>query len=341
MSAVADAAPAQSLAPTGNSSRYDPPRAWIDGDRSKSWLRRALPIVLARRRTLFSALALSFASLMLQVQIPNLLNGAVNNALQHHTTPLGHYVRIVFALAVAAGVSSYLARLLLMRTAYGIESDLRNMIYTHLTRMSFDFYDRVQSGQLISRANSDIRSVQMYLTFGPNILVQCSIALVAFIYMLTINVPLAFVAICTLPFVFLMGLRMRRSLFPVSWLIQARLAEVATIVDENIGGVRVVKSFAAEPRELHTLERAADRLQWSYIQDADVRARFTPVVQNLPQVGLALILLVGGYLVIHGQLGVGAILAFSVYIVMLQAPFQMLGMLVMLGQRAAASAARI
>ncbi|HEX3616251.1 MAG TPA: ABC transporter ATP-binding protein [Solirubrobacteraceae bacterium] len=342
MSAVTDAGRAsESFVPTGNSSRFNPPRAWIDRDQSKSWLRRALPIVLARRSTLFSALGLSFLSLMLQVQIPNLLNSAVANSLQHHHTPLGHYVRIVFVLAVAAGVSSYLARLFLMRTAYGIESDLRNMIYTHLTRMSFDFYDRVQSGQLISRANSDIRSVQMYLTFGPNIIVQCSIAVVAFIYMLTINVPLAFVAMCTLPVVFFMGLRMRRSLFPVSWLIQARLAEVATIVDENINGVRVVKSFVAEPRELHSLQRAADKLQWSYIQDADVRARFTPVVQNLPQVGMAFVLLVGGYLAIHGKLGVGAILAFSVYIVMLQAPFQMLGMLVMLGQRAAASAGRI
>ena len=247
----------------------------------------------------------------------------------------------MFVLAVAAGVTSYLARLLLMRTAYGIESDLRNMIYTHLTRMSFDFYDRVQSGQLISRANSDIRSVQMYLTFGPNIIVQCSIALVAFIYMLTINVPLAFVAMATLPLVFVMGVRMRRSMFPVSWLIQARLAEVATIVDENINGVRVVKSFVAEQRELSVLERAADKLQWSYIRDADLRAKFTPLVQNLPQLGLALVLLFGGWQVIHDHLGIGAILAFSAYIVMLQAPFQMLGMLIMLGQRAAASAKRI
>jgi ATP-binding cassette, subfamily B, bacterial len=303
-----------------------------------------MPIVMARRLTLFSALGLSFISLLLQVQIPNLLNSAVTNSLQphlHHPTPLGHYVRIVFILAVTAGLTSYGARLFLMRTAYGMESDLRNMIYTHLTRMSFDFYDRVQSGQLISRANSDIRSVQMYLTFGPSILVQCSIAVVAFIYMLTINVPLAFVAMATLPLVFVMGVRMRRSMFPVSWLIQARLAEIATIVDENINGVRVVKSFVAEQRELNMLEEAADKLQWSYIRDADLRAKFTPVVQNLPQVGLALVLLLGGYLVIHGHLGVGAILAFSAYIVMLQAPFQMLGMLVMLSQRAAASAGRI
>ena len=332
--------------PTGNTSKYHAPRAWIDPDHDKSWLRRALPIVMARKATLFTALGLSFVSLMIQVQIPNLLNSAVTNSVQRHVgalhyVPLSHYVRIVFILAVAAGITSYVARLFLMRTAYAMEFDLRNMIYTHLTRMSFSFYDRVQSGQLISRANSDIRSVQMYLTMGPNIIVQCSIAVVAFVYMLTIDVPLAFVAMSTLPLVFLMGLRMRRRMFPVSWLIQARLAEVATIVDENINGVRVVKSFAAEQRELNTLERAADKLQWSYIRDADLRARFTPVVQNLPQVGMALVLLLGGYLVIHGHLGVGAILAFSAYIVMLQAPFQMLGMLVMLGQRAAASAGRI
>ena len=168
---------------------------------------------------------------------------------------------------------------------------IRDSIYTHLTKMSFPFYDRVQSGQLISRANSDIRSVQMYLTFAPSILVQCSVAVVAFGYMLSINVPLALVAMIPMPFVYLLGIQMRKSIFPVSWLIQSRLADVATIVDENINGVRVVKSFAAEQRELTTLGKAADRLQWSYIKDAYIRAKFTPTVQNLPQIGLALVVL--------------------------------------------------
>ena len=340
--AVATTSPPHSPAvPFGIESRYKAPKAWIDPDRSKSWTARALPIMMSHKLTLATALSTSFVALLLQVQIPNVLNDAVTNSLQRHTVPLSHYVMLVFALALAAGLSGYVSRLFLMRTAYAVEFDLRNILYTHLTRMSFSFYDRVQSGQLISRANSDIRSVQMYLTFGPSIIVQCSIALVAFAYMLSINVPLALVAMATVPIVFVLSVRMRRMLFPVSWLIQSRLAEIATIVDENINGVRVVKSFAAEQRELTTLAKAADRLRWSYIKDADVRAQFTPLVQNLPQVGLALVLLLGGYLVIHGRLGVGAILAFSAYIVMLQAPFQMLGMLVMLGQRAAASAGRI
>ena len=347
MSAVTTAPPPalqerqEEFVPSGIESRYRPPRAWIDPDKSKSWLGRARPILLSHKRTLVTALGLSFVALLLQVQIPNLLNNAVTNSLERHTVPLSHYTWLVFGLAVAAGISAYVSRLFLMRTAYSIEFDLRNMLYVHLTRMEFGFYDRVQTGQLISRANSDIRSVQMYLTFGPAILVQCAIAVVAFIYMLAINVPLALVAMSTIPFVFVLSVRMRRTMFPVSWLIQSRLAEVATIVDENINGVRVVKSFVAEPRELKTLAEAADRLKWSYIKDADLRARFTPAVQNLPQIGLALILIVGGLLVIHGQLGVGAILAFSAYLVILQAPFQLLGMLVMLGQRASASAKRI
>ena len=244
-------------------------------------------------------------------------------------------------LAVAAGMAGYISRYFLMRTAYEIEFDLRNIIYTHLTRMSFPFYDRVQSGQLISRANSDIRSVQMYLTFAPSILVQCSVAVVAFGYMLSINVPLALVAMIPMPFVYFLGVRMRKSMFPVSWLIQSRLADVATIVDENINGVRVVKSFAAEQRELTTLAKAADRLQWGYVKDADIRAKFTPSVQNLPQIGLALVLLFGGWLVLHDNLRRSPSSPFSLYIVMLQAPFQMLGMIIMMGQRASASSQRI
>jgi ATP-binding cassette subfamily B protein len=181
----------------------------------------------------------------------------------------------------------------------------------------------------------------MYLTFGPSILVQCMVAVVAFAFMLSINAVLALVAMCTMPLIYFAGVRMRKVMFPVSWLIQSRLAEVATIVDENINGVRVVKSFAAEGQQINQLNGAAERLRWAYVKDADVRAQFTPVVQNLSQLGLVLVLLVGGYLVIHDHLQVGTILTFSFWIVMLQMPFQMLGMLIMLGQRASASAHRI
>jgi len=232
--------------------RYGAPKGSVDPDTTKTWLRRAMPILRAHRVIFITSLVLSFVGLVLQVQIPNLLNHAIDNSIVRHRVPLHFYVWWILGLGLAGGAAGYVSRLFLFQTAYDIEYDLRTMIYEHLTRMSFPFYDRVQSGQLISRANSDIRSVQMYMTFAPMILVQCSIALVAFGFMLSINVPLAFVAMLTMPFVFIVGHRMRKSMFPVSWIIQARLADVATIVDENVNGVRVVKLPRLKMPSVHT-----------------------------------------------------------------------------------------
>ena len=328
--------------PIAEVARNEAPRATIDPDKSLTWLRRVMPIMGAHKGIFITSLVA-----LLRGAGPA-GPGAQPVEQRHHQldpaatpSPSSHYVWRIVGIGLVGGVAGYISRLFLFETAYDIEYDLRNIIYEHLTKMSFSFYDRVQSGQLISRANSDIRSVQMYMTFAPSILVQCSIAVVAFGFMLSINVPLAFIAMATMPFVYLAGVKMRKSMFPVSWIIQSRLADVATIVDENVNGVRVVKSFAAEQQQLRSLSGAADKLRWGYIKDADLRARFSPLVQNLPQVGLALVLLFGGYMVIHGGLGIGDILAFNAYLLMLQAPFMMLGMLIMMGQRAAASADRI
>ena len=333
--------PLAAYVPMGVTSNYEAPKATVDPDRSKSWIKRAAPIVMAHKVQFFSALLFSFLGLIIQVWIPLILQNGITNALILRTHPLHTYVEIIAVLAVFTGLFGYISRNNLFKVAYAIEFDLRNILYEHFTRMSFPFYDRVQSGQLISRANSDIRSVQMYLTFAPMILVQCSIALVAFGFMLSISVPLAFVAMVAMPFIYIVGVKMRKSLFPVSWIIQARLAEVATVVDENVNGVRVVRSFAAEQQQLRQLATAADRVQWGYIKDADLRARFAPLVQNLSQVGLVLVLLVGGWMVIHDHLPVASIVSFNLYLIMMQAPFMMLGMLIMMGQRASASAERI
>jgi len=317
------------------------PKASIDPDTSKSWLRRAFPLVKAHRVLLITSLVLSFAGLIVQVQIPNLVRIGIDDAIVQRTASLERYVWWIAALAVVQGVINYLARLYLLRTAYELEYDLRNIVYAHLARMPFGFYDRVQSGELMSRSSSDIRAVQMYLSFGPSILVQCTIAVVAFVLMLSINVPLAIVAMATMPVIGVLGVSMRRAVFPVSWLIQARLAQLATVVDENIQGVRIVKAFAAEGRQVRALAGTADRIRWAYRQDARIRSRWTPMLDNLPRLGLALVLLAGGLMVIDGRTTIGTIVAFNSYVLMLQPPFRMLGMMIMLGQRASASARRI
>jgi ATP-binding cassette, subfamily B, bacterial len=113
----------------------------------KSWIGRARPVVMSHKRMLLAALILSFVALLLQVQIPNLLNEAVTTSLQRPTVALSHYVTLVLSLAVAAVVSAHVSRLFLLRTAYGMEFDLRNIICEHLTRMSFGLGPPLEPGQ--------------------------------------------------------------------------------------------------------------------------------------------------------------------------------------------------
>ena len=319
----------------------DARRRGIDPDRSRSWLRRCLPVVLPHKKAFLGAFTSTLVGIVVQMFIPAVVKSAIDDALVKHRHTLAPYVILILGLAVAQGVAGYASRFLLFRAAYDLEYDLRTMMFEHLTRLSASFYDRVQTGQLISRANSDIRAVQMFLAFAPNISVRFVGFIVAFAIMLTISIPLTFIAIGTLPLVYVTGARLRALMFPISWVVQARTAEVATIVDENVNGARVVKSFAAEQRQLDALARASRRVQWSSAKQINIRARYAPIIENLPSLGLALVLLAGGYLVIHGELSLGAIAAFDLYVLMLQAPFQLFGMLTMLSQRAAASAGRI
>ena len=327
--------------PVGVASRYAPPRAQVHPDRSKGWLRRAWPVVAAHRMLLIGGLVAAFFGLLAQVAIPRVTMAAIDRALVDQRDDLMGFVWVLLGLAVARGLLTFCYRYGLYRMAYEIEFDMRALMYEHLSRLSFSFYDRVQSGQVISRANSDIRSVQMFLAFAPLIAMSVLTFFVAFGLMLAIHVGLAIVAVIALPGVYVVGMMLRNVMFPVSWIVQSRLADVATIVDENISGVRVVKSFAAERRQITLLEKAARRLQWAAVTQIDYRAKYAPVMENLPRVGLALVLLYGGWLTIDGAVTVGALVAFNAYVLLLQAPFRMLGFFMMLGQRAKASAERI
>jgi len=327
--------------PLAEPARYPPPTATIDPDRTSGWLRRLLPVVLAHRRLLIASVAAAVVSVLAMVAVPAVTSRAIDEALIGRDAPLWPFVAAIVGLGAVRGVLAYAYRYGLYSMAYRIETDLRAIVYRHLSALSFSFYDRVQSGQLISRANSDIRSVQLFLAFAPLISVSILSFFVALGIMLTISVPLTLASVVCLPGVYVIGVVLRNRIFPLSWISQARTAEVATVVDENINGVRVVRSFAAEARQLDQLARAAQRLRWANVVTADTRARYTPIMENLPRVGLVVVLLYGGWLVIDGQIELGVLVAFNAYIVMMQTPFRLLGFFLMLAQRAAASAERI
>lgn len=322
------------------------PAVRIDPDRSRGWFRRLLPVIAARRGA-FTLVALTgVTGLGIQVAVPMILKQAVDRILAADSSidPFadltGHVVLLV-AMALASFGLRFTYRYLLFSTACNIETDLRSQVFRHLTRLSFSFYDRVAAGELISRANSDIRSIQLLLAFGP----LAALSLVSFVmalgFMLSIHFPLALATVSTMPFVFVLGQKLRDRVFPLSWVTQGRMAEVAMVVDENVNGTRVVKSFAAEPIQIALLARVANRLRWSATALVEARARFNPAIEALPRLGMALVLLYGGHLVIDGQVSIGSLLAFSGYVTMIAMPFRMLGFVLLQAQRAAASALRI
>jgi len=327
--------------PIGVRPRYRPPGVEIDPDTTKGWFRRVLPIVLNHKSLVFGSLAIAFLAMLTQVAVPAVIQATIDRGLIDRTGPLLPFVCLLVGLGVARGVLTFLYRFGMSRITLSLEYDLRTIIYNHLTTLSFSFYDRTQSGQLISRANADIRAIQQFLTQAPFLAMSVLTFVLAFTYMLTLHVGLTAVAVVFLPGVYMVSRQMRKIMFPLSWIIQSRMADLTTIVDENINGVRVVKSFAAELPQITLLAKAAQRIRWSNIQLVNLRARFTPIIANLPKFGLALVIYYGGYLSIQGKVTIGALVAFSSYVVMIQAPFRMFAMFLVRNERAKASAKRI
>ena len=321
--------------------RPTPTATHVDPDPSKGWFRRLLPVIRARRATFIMVLVTGLSGLALQVSVPMVLREAVDMAVDQRGGGLEGHVLILVVMAAASFGLRFTYRYLLFGTACRIETDLRSQIYDHLTRLSFSYYDHMPAGEVISRANSDIRSIQLLLAFGPLAGLSAISFLMAFAFMLSIHVPLALVTVSTMPLVYVLGQRLRDQVFPLSWVTQGRMAEVAMVVDENINGTRVVKSFAAEYDQIALLSRVADRLRWSATALIEARARFNPLIEALPRLGMALVLLYGGHLVINGEIGVGSLLAFSAYVTMISVPFRMFGFVLLQAQRAAASALRI
>jgi ATP-binding cassette subfamily B protein len=333
--------PWSSFEPLGVPDDVGPPAAVVDPDASLGWIRRMWPLLRVRRGSFFAALFAALTAMVAGVLIPRITMDAIDLGLREQSEPLSRFIWILAGVAVARALLTYWYRSALYRIAYDLEADLRTSMFGHLTRLDFGFYDRVQAGQLISRANSDIRSVQMFLAFAPIMSLNVISFAVAVALMLSIHVGLTVVAVATVPITYLTGSALRNISFPMSWIVQGRQAEITTIVDENIQGVRVVKGFAAEERELRKLARGATRLRWANVELNDARARWGPLTENLPRFGLAGVLLYGGMLAVDGDITIGAIVAFNAYVVLVQAPFRFLSFLLILGQRAAASAGRI
>ncbi|MGI9601695.1 MAG: ABC transporter ATP-binding protein, partial [Acidimicrobiales bacterium] len=222
-----------------------------------------------------------------------------------------------------------------------IEARLRDRIFAHIQRLHFSFHDATATGELMSRGNTDLQHFQNVITLVPlttgNLLIVASVSII----MLILQPTLALLALITLPLVNVLGKRFASRLHPAVLGIQQESAQLASVVEETVAGIRVVKGFGSEPVQADKLAVEADDVFRESMRASRTRATYLPGMELLPNIGLITVLGYGGHLVLNDQMTVGELVSFNIYVLMLVQPLRMLGMVVANGQRAAAAGERI
>src|ERR1039458_7778945 len=317
---------------------------------------RLLGFLRPYKRGLIASWALASLAMVMTVALPALTGRAVQaistgaQHLQRHELALRAHDRdtlLVLALAILAVVLvrwalTYWRRMVAGRVSLGVEYDLRELLYGHLQRLELGFFDRQQTGQLMSRATVDLQAVRFFLGYGLVFILQSILTIVLAGAVMIVTEPrLGLISLAPVPFVIVISYRYGRRARPAIQETQQRIAELTADAEENISGVRVVKAFAREPRQLERFQASVGRVFGQAMVATRLEARYNPMIGFLPQLGLAAVLLIGGESVIHAHLTLGQFTAFYLYLNMLIAPMRTLGVILNLAQRATASGARL
>jgi ABC-type multidrug transport system fused ATPase/permease subunit len=304
--------------------------------------RRLTAYLRPYRAQLWGSMVFAWAAIGFSVLIPWLVGHAVNAIEDGEKADL-----LPLALAVVgAGVLrlglTVVRRLVAGKVSLAIEFDLRQSLYGHLQRLDLGFFDSQQTGQLMSRATVDLQSIRFFLGYGLVFITQSLLTIVlAGAVMFVINPVLALIALVPAPFVVYAASRYNRVSRPAVQEVQQRIAELTAEAEENVSGIRIVKAFAREEHQLRRFQRAVSRVFDQSIYSTRLQAFFTPLIGFLPQLGIALVLLIGGRQVIDGSLSLGSFSAFYLYLAMLAGPMRMLGVAMGMSQRAIASGNRL
>jgi ABC-type multidrug transport system fused ATPase/permease subunit len=294
------------------------------------------------RRQLWASLVFAWLGIGMSVLIPLLIARAVN-AIESRDKPdlLPLALAIVGAGVLRLGLT-VVRRLVAGKVSLAVEFDLRQSFYAHLQRLDLGFFDSQQTGQLMSRATVDLQAIRFFLGYGLVFITQSALTIaLASAVMLWLNPLLALCALAPAPFVVYTASRYNRVSRPALQEVQQRIAELTAEAEENVSGIRIVKAFAREEHQLHRFSRAVDRVFSQSIYSTRLQAFFSPLIGFLPQLGIALVLLVGGREVISGSLSTGNFVAFYAYVGMLAGPMRMLGVAMGMSQRAIAAGNRM
>jgi ATP-binding cassette subfamily B protein len=305
------------------------------------WIRRMLPFLKAHRRNVALAFGAAILGSAVAAATPAVERQIVDNVILHHRSPLAPWLAFLIVGGAIRFGAAYVRRFIGGRVSLDVQYDIRNTIYDQLQRLDFARHDEMQTGQLVSRANSDVGLIQGLLAFLPIMSGNVLLLLASVVIMFILSPLLTVVSLIVVPLLGLVAMRMRGKVFPASWDSQQKAGEVAGVVDEAVTGVRVVKGFGQEDRELERLTDSAERLYASRMRAVRLQARYQPTLQALPVMGQVAILALGGWLALHHRITIGTFLAFSTYLLQMVSPARMLAGLLTVGQQARAGAERI
>jgi ATP-binding cassette, subfamily B, bacterial len=305
------------------------------------WLRRLIGYVLRHR----TDVAISFGAAVLgaacQAGAPLLERQIVDGVIVERTEPLLPWLIALVVVAAGAFLGAHLRRYRGGKVALEVQYDLRNEMQAHLQKMDFTALDGMPTGQLVARASSDTTLVQGLLMFIPMMSGNLLLMLLSLGVMLWLSPPLALVSLIIAPALIAVSYRMRTRIFPATWDAQQREGEVIQIVDEAVGGVRVVMAFGQERRELERVAASSEDLYGSQMRAVRLTSRYQPLLQAIPSFGQVAILAFGGWLALHGKISLGTFLAFTTYVGQLVSPTRQLAGLMAIGQQARAGVERI
>jgi ATP-binding cassette subfamily B protein len=304
--------------------------------------RRLMGFLRPYRRELWGSLAFAWAAMGMTVLIPWLIGRAINAIESGDRPDLLPLALVIVGAGILRLGLTMVRRVVAGKVSLAVEFDLRERFYAHLQRLELGFFDSQQTGQLMSRATVDLQSIRFFLGYGLIFITQNLLTIVlATAVMIAIDPWLALIALVPAPFVVYTAARYNRVSRPALQEVQQRLAELTAEAEENVSGIRIVKAFAREEHQLHRFRRAVSRVFDQSIYATKLQAFFSPLIGLLPQLGIALVLLIGGRQVIAGNLSLGNFTAFYTYMVMLAAPMRMLGIAMGMAQRAIASGNRL
>ncbi|SFR10775.1 ATP-binding cassette, subfamily B [Lentzea waywayandensis] len=311
------------------------------GPVTKGWIRRLTAACWQHPRLVVLSVVAAVVGVGLQAAGPLLLKTAIDDSTVGRTDRLWPLMVALIVLEVLTFGSAFLRRYLGGRLALGVQHDLRLGVFSAVQRLDGAKQDELRTGQIVSRSITDLQLVQSLLMMAPLAVGTVVFAVAALAAMIYLSIPLTIIAVIVLPLVAWLAGRTRLTLFPATWSAQQRAADLAQHVEETVTGVRVVKGFGQEAREVARLEKHAKSLFAERMRAARLSSKPLATVTALPLLGQVAVLGLGGWLALHGQVTLGTFLAFTTYVANLVGPTRLLSSLMVSAQLARAGVERV